>query len=232
MRARTRRKLEMGVRVLEFSRQHPAPSPGYSAAAARLEELLVRATQLGRQQLDGVTDVRAATARKRELRRMMKLGHLNHLISVAKVASAEDSELLQKFDYPAGANSNLSFQMAAYGMAAEAESRKELLVKHGLSEDVLSGLKVALNQFESAVDQGAAGRRLHVGASAELVTIADEVVQVVKVMDGLNHVRFSGDSALLAAWESATNVVATPKPEPRDTPSPTPPDGGEIKPAA
>src|SRR5918992_723473 len=127
MRARTRRKLEMGVRVLEFSRQHPDPSPGYVAAASRLEELLERASNLARQQLDGVSEVRAATARKRELRRMMKLGHLNHLISVAKVASVEDRELLQKFDFPAGANSNLSFQMAATGLAAEAESRKELL---------------------------------------------------------------------------------------------------------
>jgi hypothetical protein len=232
MRARTRRKLEMGVRVLEFSRQHPDPSPGYVAAATRLEERLARAGELARQQLDGVSEVHASTARKRDLRRMMKLGHLNHLISVAQVASVEDSELLQKFDFPNGANSYLSFQTAAAGIAAEAESRKELLVKHGLSEDVLSGLKVAIDQFESAVEQGAAGRLAHVGASAQLVTIADEVVQVVKVMNGLNRVRFAGDSELLAAWESATNVVATARPEPKVPPSPGPSGPGEIRPAA
>ncbi|HYF38191.1 MAG TPA: hypothetical protein VD930_00790, partial [Gemmatimonadales bacterium] len=115
MRARTRRKLEMGARVLEFSRQHPDPSPGYAAAAARLEELLRRAAELARQQLDGVTEVHAATARKRELRRLMKLGHLNHVISVARVASVEDPELLQKFDFPDEATSYLSFQAAATG---------------------------------------------------------------------------------------------------------------------
>jgi hypothetical protein len=223
----------MGTRVLEFSRQHPDPSPGYAAAAARLQERLDRAAQLGRQQLDGLSEVRASSARKRELRRTMKLGHLNHIISVAPIAAAEDPELLQKFVFPAGTTTYLGFQMAATAIAAEAQSRKELLIKHGLSEDVLSGLQVALDQFETAVEQAAAGRLAHVGASAQLVTVADDVVQVVKVMNGLNRLRFAGDSELLAAWESAINVVAASKPTDSTVPTrPEAPAPGEVRPAA
>jgi hypothetical protein len=218
----------MGTRVLEFSRLHPDTSPGYISAAARLQERLDRANHIARQQLDGVSEVRAATARKRDLRRMMKRGHLDHVISVAEIAAREDPELLQKFVFPQ-TSSHLGFQTAASSIAAEAQSRKELLVKHGLSEDVLSALRVSLEQFDAALDQGAAGRMAHVGATAELVTVADEIVQVVKVMNGLNRLRFAADSELLAAWESASNVVANPRPEKSDETSPS---QGEVRPAA
>ena len=40
-----------------------------------------------------------------------------------------------------------------------------------------------------------------------------KIVQIVRVMDGLNRYRFMGDPALLAAWGSASNVVATPRSE-------------------
>jgi hypothetical protein len=230
MRARTRRKLEMGARVLEFSRLHPDTSPGYVAAATRLQETLDRATQLARQQLDGRSEVRAATARKRDLRRLMRQAHLDHVISVAEVAAAEEPELLQKFTFPE-TPSYLSFQTAASSIAAEAQSRKDLLVKHGLSEEVLSGLMVALEQFEAAQNQSAAGRIAHVGATAELMTVADELVQVVRVMNGLNRLRFAADSELLAAWESASNVVATPRPDTEPSTGTTP-SGGEVRPAA
>lgn len=244
MRAKTRKKLEMGKSVLEFSRKHPDPSPGYAAAVALLQERLARADQLARQQIDGRSEVHAATARKRELRRLMKKAHLDHLSNVAELASEEDPDVLEKLRFPADATSYLSFQTAAEGMAAEAESRKGLLMKHGLSEEVLSDLKVTLDHFRTAVEQGSAGRLAHVGASAELVTIAEEVVQVVKVMNGLIRIRFANQEEQLAAWESASSVVATPKPETKPatggttpitgttTPSGGTTPSGDLKPAA
>jgi hypothetical protein len=226
----------MGQRVLEFSRQHPDPSPGYVAATTRLQQRLARADQLARQQLDGRSEVHAATARKAELRRMMIRAHLDHLASVAQVAAVEDPDVVQKLNFPADATTYLAFRAAASGMAAEAESRKEVLLKHGLSEDVLSGLKTSLDQFETAVEQGAAGRLARVGATAELVTVAEEVVQVVRVMNGLVRLKFTNQTEVLAAWESASNAVASPKPEDKPETGPTPPSGGtspgEVRPAA
>jgi hypothetical protein len=233
MNAKTRRKLEMGARALDFSRAHPDGSPGYGAALTRLEERLVRADQLASQQRAGILQVRTATVRKRDLRRTMKRAHLDHLASVAEVASREVPELAQKFVLPRKANNYLAFRTAARGMAAEAESRKELLVKHGLAETIFGALTQALNDFDAAVEQGSGGRLSHVGASAELDTVADEVVQVVKVMDGLNRFRFAAQAELLAAWESASNVFATPRaPETKQGSGGAPPSGGEIKPAA
>jgi hypothetical protein len=63
--------------------------------------------------------------------------------------------------------------------------------------------------------------------------VADEVIQVVKVMNGLNRFRFANDPESLAAWESASNTVATPRPAPEAvTPQNPPTAGGEGRPAA
>jgi hypothetical protein len=102
----------------------------------------------------------------------------------------------------------------------------ELLVKHGLAESVLDSATQALDQFDEAMVQGTEGRRAHVGASAELAEVADEIVEVVKLLDRFNRYRFANDANMLAGWESASNVV-TPT-HPAATPAP----GGEVRPAA
>ena len=233
MNAKSRRRIEMGTRALDFSRAHPDASPGYTAAVTRLEERLARAEQLATQQREGTLQVRAATARKRELRRTMRRTHLTHLARVARVAAREMPDLAQKLVLKPGTTTYLAFRTAARGMAAEAESRKDVLVKHGLMDSVLENLVQTLDQFDAAVESWGGGRQAHVGASAELKAVADEVVQIVQVMDGLNRYRFMNDAELLAAWESASNVLATPKNgAPRPGPGTTPPAGGEIRPAA
>jgi hypothetical protein len=234
MNAKSRRKIEMGTRALEFSRAHPDASPGYTAAVARLEERLARADQLAAQQRAGQLEVRAATARKVELRRAMTRAHLVHLAQAAKIAGREVPELAQKLVLKPRARSYLAFRTAARGMAAEAQNQREVLVKHGLVETVLDSLNEALDQFDAAMEQATGGRQAHVGASAELKAVADEVVQIVNVMDGLNRYRFMNDAELLAAWESASNVLAAPRSgtSTRPTPDPAPPAGGEIRPAA
>ncbi len=220
----------MGARVLEYARLHQDASPAFVAAVARLRERLARADQLARQFNDGRSAVTVASARKAELRRSIQRIHLQHLISVAEVASVDEPELARKFAIPPGTSTYRGFQTAASGLAAEAESRKELLLKHGLAEEVLSGLQVALDQFETAVEQGAAGRLTHIGATAELDAVAEEVVQIVKVMTGLVHVRFADQPELLVEWESASSVVAAPRPEEKPDPGSPPP--GEVRPAA
>jgi len=118
-------------------------------------------------------------------------------------------------------------------MAAEAQNRKELMVQHGLVETVLDNLVQTLDQFDAAVESGSGGRQAHFGAGAELQDVADEIVQIVRVMDGLNRYRFMNRPELLAAWESASNVLAAPKNgTPKPDPGTAPPAGGEIRPAA
>jgi hypothetical protein len=233
MNSKTRRKLEMGARVLEFSREHPNVSSGYASALARLEERLARADRLEAQQREGILLSRAATTRKLELRRSLKMGLLAHLASVAQAASAEAPELAQKFSLPETTQSYRAFRAAARAIEAEALERKELLLKHGLAETALQDLTAALDEFDAMVKQGSDSRIAHVGASFELDEVADEVVQVVKVMNGFNRHRLSRDGELLASWAAACNVVATPRPPEKEAGAEVkPPVSGDVRPAA
>lgn len=237
MNKRTRSRLEMAARALEFCEAHPDDSPGYTAAVADLAALLARSQQLADLHRQGVAEVRAATERKRDLCRSIRQGQLVHVARAAQRAAKQVPELAQKFALGPMPVSYLAFRSLARTVAAEAEGRRELLVKHGLVDRVLESLTEGLGQFDQAVAQGAEGRRIHVGAAVELDVVAGEAVEIVRVMDGHNRVRFAGDPDLMAAWRSASNVIGPGRTGGRaegrtETPSQTPPSEGAVKPAA
>jgi hypothetical protein len=237
MNARTRSRLEMARRALEFAQAHTDPSQGYTAAVRELAELLARSEQLTDLHRQGTAEVRAATQRKSNLRRSIRQGQLMHVATAAQRAAKEEPELAQKFVLARQPTAYLSFRSLARTVAAEAEGRKEILVKHGLVDSVLVSLTESLGQFDQALAQGAEGRRIHIAAAVELHVVSGEAVQIVRVMDGHNRVRFAGDPDLLAAWKSASNVVGPARTGGRadgrtETPSQTPPSEGAVKPAA
>jgi hypothetical protein len=221
----------MGSRALGFSLAHPDASPGYATTLARLEDRLARAGKLMELQRDGFAQVRGATVQKRDLRRIIRRTQLLHLARVAEGAAKEVPELIQKFALGPDQTPYLEFQASARAMLAEAQNQKEVLVKHGLADTLLEGLVKNLNQFDRAVEQGTEARRSHVGASAELDAIGDEIVHLVKVMDALNRFRFAGAVEILAEWESASNVFGPVHPA-EEKPEATSPPSSAVKPAA
>jgi hypothetical protein len=206
MKATTRRTIEMSTRVLNFSRAHPDASEGYTAPLSRLEKGLAQAEQLAARQQEGINAARAATSQRRNLRRKIRRTQLVHLVRVAESAAQEVPELAQKFVLTPERIPYLAFRTAARGLLAEAQKQKELLIKHGLLDSVLESLAQSLNQFDRVVEQGTDARRVHVGASAELDAVAEELVQAVRIMDGTNRYRFAEGTDALAEWESSSNT--------------------------
>src|SRR3954469_5475206 len=121
MNAKSRRKIEMGERVLRFTEQYKDPSPGYAAVVALLKDRIARADRLAHQQESGRNEVRGATKLKKELRQLMMEAHLHHLSNVAELAEGDNPETVQKLTSPPRATTYLAFRTAASGMAAEAE---------------------------------------------------------------------------------------------------------------
>lgn len=230
----------MGQRALEFSRAHPSESPGYATALKQLEEQLLRATQLAEEQRRGLAEVRAATILKDRLRRAIRRSHLVHFAGVAQRAATESPELAQKFDLPRMPARGLAFRAAARTMLELAEQQQELLSKYGLVEEVLQHARQSLDQLDQAVEHSAEGRRVHIGASASLEVVADEVVRLVRILDGFNRVRFGNDPSLLAGWIATTNIIGPPvsvaqsvrRSDGSTTPAGTAAPAGEAKPAA
>jgi hypothetical protein len=237
MKAKVRRTIEMSRRVLSFSQAHLDPSPGYAAVLARLEKALAETDVIAARQREGLNAARAATGLKRSGRRKILRTQMFHLARVAESAEVEAPGISEKFRLTREGIPYLAFRTAARGMLAEALNQKELLVRHGLLEAVLQSMADNLNKFEAAVEQGSEARRSHVGASAELDALAEELSQVTRLMDGINRSRFSEDPDSLAQWESASNVIGPARTGGQSDgrtggPSIPPSPGGEIKPAA
>ncbi len=199
----------MGTRALKFNVAHPDTEPSSAAVVVKLEGLVARANEQATAQRDGFIQVRAASARKEELRRAMLAVPIAHLADVGEVAAREEHELDKVFRFRPGASTFLAFRAAARGMASAAETHKEALARHGLSAAVLEEFGRMLDQFDAAVEMGNAGRDAHIGATQELDTVAKEIVRTVRVMDGRNRQRFAQDAQLLGAWLGASRVLGT-----------------------
>ena len=122
MNAESRRKIEMGTRALNFTVTHPDTEPSSAAVVAKLEGLVARANEQATAQRDGFIQVRAASARKSELRRAMLEVPIAHLADVGQVAAREQHELDKMFRFKPGASTFLAFRAAARGMASAAKS--------------------------------------------------------------------------------------------------------------
>ena len=207
MNARIRRRIEMGRTALLFSRKHPDPALGDRAAGARLEKLLERADQLLIQQERGRAQEHAGAAKKLELRRNMRMAHLDHLAAAAAAASIEVPELRQKFVIGRSARPFHVFQATLRTIEAEAVKQQDLLERHGMARPVLESLREHMSQFDSAIAEVTGGRMAHVGARAELEQLARDIVNTVRLMNGFNQIRLARDPEALAAWNSARKVL-------------------------
>jgi len=235
MNAESRRKIEMGNSALKFTGAHPDTDPGAAPAVTKLEQLVGRADELAAAQRDGMIHVRAAAARKVELRREMLAVPIAHLAQVGAMAAREDHELGKTFRFKPGASTFLAFRTAARGMASAAEAHKETLAKHGLVPSVLEELGRMLDEFDAAVALGSDGRVAHLGATRELKAVAQEIVRTVRVMDGRNRLRFADDGELLGSWLGASRVLRGRRAGTEGgaaAPEGTLPAGGEVRPAA
>ena len=139
MEVRVNRRIEMGVRALEFCRAHQFQDPGYNSSVKQLEDQVAHAKLLGSEQERGIKQVHAATSRKSTLSRTIRRSQLVHLATIAQRAAKELPELEAKFDITGLPRRQLPFRTAARNLLEQAEQHKELLVKYGLVEEVLVG---------------------------------------------------------------------------------------------
>jgi hypothetical protein len=239
MTGRTRRVLEMLVRVLNWLVAYPDDEPGGAALVAQLRALVTRMTQVINEQRSGQIDSRAAAVRKQELRRAMLAGPIAHLAEVGRMAAREVHELRSMFAFKPTAETLLAFQSAARGMYAAAQEHREVLVKHGLSESVLVQFGRWLDEFDAVLTMGAQGRTVHTAATRELGALTKEAQGVVRAMDARNRLRFDGDRQALELWVSARAVLGSPTGAAKDggateagAPAGAQGAGGDVRPAA
>ena len=200
MNGTIRRKLEMATRARDFVRGHPDANPGYVAAAARLEECLLRAEALARQEVAGRQAVSAAVVSKEQLRAEV-YDTILLLAGLAGPASREAPELADGIARPVRNSNHQAFLTRSRVALETASAHSELLARYGLPEGFLEALGALLDRFEASLQEKHAGRLAHVGAIADLRAVCDEVMAIVNHLDALNRFRFREDAEALGAWK-------------------------------
>lgn len=232
----TRRKLEMAHRVVKFSRDHPSPPASYATLLARLEDRLNRAVTLEAQQRAGQLDVRAANARRQDLRREIHTKFLPHLVRAAEQVAKEQPAVGGRFRLRAPNATHRAFLASTKAMLAEAVAQKELFDRNGLVPELLDELAKVLGDLETATAHAAAGKGQHIGARAGLQQAMAEVLEVIRQLDGLNRFRFRKDQELQAEWDGLRGVFGPDQSrvtnEGEGKRGDVPPPSGGIAPAA
>ena len=237
MRAVTRRVYDTCVRVVSWANAHPDDEPGFLVLQAQLQALVVRMGEVITMQRNGIVDSRSASARKAELRREILAVPVAHLAQIGGLAAREVHELGKAFRAQPSRTTTVAFRSAGRAMLEQAQTHKEVLVKHGLSESVLVEMERMLEQFDAAVRLGAEGRVRHTAATRELVALTREAGRLVRAMEARVRIRYRDDRAALEQWVSARTVLGVPRPvdegaEPPAEGGGTPGAGGEVRPAA
>src|SRR5206468_1207240 len=101
------------------------------------------------------------------------------------------------------------------GMLEKATLHKDVLVKRGMSEQLVGDLAGALGEFAQTIEATRAGRREHpslrsgqvVGASADLEAVAADDALAGACARRAGGDRFGDNAELMMAWASARNVL-------------------------
>ncbi len=207
MEAMIRRVLAMASRAVEFATAHPSTDSGFVAVIGRVTADLTRGEALALQEREGRLAEAAAVQRRRELRTTTLAPMMRHLTVVGELAARGDPPLAARFAHPTKRVPNKAFITAARSMLQAATDQKEELLAVGLGDKFLDEFGAAITEFDARMDDANSGRRQHIGARADLLAVADDVLQQIHVLDGLVRSEYRNDPELLAAWASARNVV-------------------------
>ena len=207
MSAQLRRRLEMAARARDFLRAHQMDGVGQDLGLTKLEQLLEHAENLATQQRVGVAVERSAVKQRQELRRALQPRILGYLSAVGAVVGTPNAELAEQFRMPPPNTTHQGLLTMSRAILERATAQKELLVKLGMSEQVLDELTTALGQYEDTLQATSAGRREHVGARADLKVVAADISKQLRLLDKVVRYRFGDNAELMGAWESARNVA-------------------------
>jgi hypothetical protein len=202
----------MGVRVVLHHERNPNSDAGYLVLVAKLKGVVEQMEQEEALQRSALMDRHTSALDKRRLRRELLAGPIAHVVGVANLARKDEPSLATQVQYRPSGNTFGGHLAAARGLLAEAETHQELLVKYGLSVEVLEVYRDLLAQSEAAVKLGDEARTTHMGATPHLRDLATEVRRIVRSMDGRNRIRFKNDAKLLGEWISASTVLGKPGP--------------------
>jgi hypothetical protein len=227
----------MAVRARDFATAHPIDDPSFAIVVSRLGATIAEADAAAILQGDGTIDEHAAIAQRQDFRKSIPRIQLKRLVHIAQLATKTHPELKGKFPMPSSTLPLKPFLLAARALLAAAVPQEQLFVSLGLGTSYIADLTQALDTMEGATGTAHTGRSEHVGAGANLLTLARDCVRDVEILDTWYRATNAEDSDVVVAWESASKVrsekhdeAVTPEPDPEPAPVPVPePEPASLK---
>ncbi len=205
MQAKTRRKLAMAVRVLEFFKAHPCDQASYREAIRELEDCLSRANALVARREAVALRIEAVTLRREEVSRSIRRDLHPRVARASRALAASRPDLAEVFRTARG-GTDRGFLIAARILAQADQLSVDpvILTDLGQAAAELSAILDTIDELHAAAQREA----------GELAKVVLEMSRLIGQLDGLNRHRFRTDSALQEAWASARNLAGPYRPRP------------------
>lgn len=233
MDAMVRSTLDAGPELSGFGATVPNPTPGETSAHADLDQAYTGLGTDAAVESDAKVARRLATVTKQSQRRKLQRG-LRHMHGVSQRAMAEVPGTEIKIEYVTHNVPDQQFIVVCGTALASAMANKDVLVRNGLAESVLTEFGPALEQFKKSLSQADTSRQAHVEARSKMQSGSRKVRRIVRVLDTLYRARFLDDPNMLAKWESASAALRTHSKARGSAPVPpaSPAPGADVRPAA
>lgn len=211
MNIRAKRKLQMAVRVREFTQAHPLADPAEAGVIKQFEGHFARAQAILARHQNGLKAARGARMRRKEIRHVVHFQLLRYLAAVGDVVARDRTELAEKFKLPSANSSNLVFIAAVKDRLAAAKEQRELLVAKGMGATLLDDLDRMVNEFEASATAALTGRRDHIGALTDLELTTAAIQEDVHLLDGIYSYYFGKSPEVMAEWDAVRFLPAIPQ---------------------
>lgn len=215
------RHLDAGRRAREFTSARPADFPAGSRGAVVITNLETAITQTEQQaaaQDAANLDRQEATEQKKAAINAL-LAQMRAINSTARSIDNLFPGIADQFRMNRGSGDQAILNRAR-AFIAEATPIQARFTDRGLPATFLTDLQAAISAVEAANNRQSAALAAQTAATAGVAAALRQVRDAMRELNVIVRNRYSNDSAILAAWESASRVERAPK---KTTETPPPP---------
>lgn len=215
MNDKQRRRYERLARSRDYATTQNASFPASSVGGKALANINTRITEI--EDLDAARNssqraFQHGTSSRRDTRKALR-ELLAAISRTAATAALDYPEFKDKFRRPRANFNDQNLLGLARSIATDASAPqfKARFIEYDMPADFLDRLNELIADFEQSINQqntGKGGRRAN---SVAIDAALDAAEQDLERLDTAFRNKFSGDAAVLAAWESARRLQNAPK---------------------
>lgn len=210
MEDRDARTFEMLTSVRDFGTEHADlfPDGQLHAQFAALGTLVTELQQYVGKQASGKLTAKQSSAGKSAARERLRES-LAAISRTARTMALDTPGLAEAFAMPP--RNDAALVAAARAFLTNAAPLKDRFIEYEMPEDVLEQLEANLADFESTINSQHQSKEQHVNATATIEDLLARGQKIVRQLDTLISNKFRQDTAMLAAWQSASHTKRNPE---------------------